>query len=80
MSATAGITTVIKPSSTVNETLRRYPETTAVFNQFGIDACCGGAASISDSAIRDGADPRALLNALNLAVGAQTVDADNAAR
>ncbi len=79
MPATAGITEIITPSSIVNETLRQYPETATVFNQFGIDACCGGAASISDSAIRDGADPKALLNALNLAVGAHTVDADNAA-
>ncbi|MEO6866032.1 MAG: DUF542 domain-containing protein [Gemmatimonadaceae bacterium] len=79
MPATAGIAEIITPSSIVNETLRQHPETATVFNQFGIDACCGGAASISDSAIRDGADPKALLNALNLAVGAQTVDADNAA-
>lgn len=78
MPATAGITTIIQPSSIVNETLRQYPETTAVFNQFGIDACCGGAASMIDAAARDGADPQALLDALNLAVGAQTANADNA--
>lgn len=74
MSAISGITEVIEQSSIVNKTLRQYPETTAVFNQFGIDACCGGAASINDAAIRDGADPQALLTALNLAIGEQQSD------
>ena len=63
-------TEIIQPTSVVNETLRLYPATTAVFNQFGIDACCGGAASISEAATRDGADPQLLLDALNASVGA----------
>lgn len=61
-------TEVILPVSIVNETLQLYPATTAVFNAFGIDACCGGAASISEAATRDGADPDALLAALNAAI------------
>lgn len=61
-------TEVILPVSIVNETLRLYPATTAVFNGFGIDACCGGAVSISEAATRDGADPDALLAALNAAI------------
>lgn len=61
-------TEIILPTSVVNETLRLHPATTAVFNQFGIDACCGGATSISEAATRDGADPEALLNALNAAI------------
>lgn len=78
MSAISGITNAIEQSSIVNETLRQYPETTAVFNQFGIDACCGGAASITDAAIRDGADPQALLTALNLAIGESLSDPNRA--
>ena len=62
---------IVQSTSIVNETLQLYPATTAVFNQFGIDACCGGAASISDAAARDGADPVALLDALNGAIGAK---------
>lgn len=48
----------------VNEAIRRYPATIAVFNAFGIDACCGGAASIEEAARRDAADVEALLAAL----------------
>lgn len=68
MSASAEITDVVNRSSIVNETLKQYPETTGVFNQFGIDACCGGATSIDEAANRDGADPQVLLDALNLAI------------
>lgn len=66
---------IIQPASIVNETLRRYPATTGVFNRFGIDACCGGAVSITDAAVRDGANPELLLDALNDAIGATADDA-----
>ena len=38
----------VDPAVTVNEVLVNYPSTVSVFNQFGIDACCGGAASLDD--------------------------------
>jgi regulator of cell morphogenesis and NO signaling len=44
----------------VNETIRRFPATVEIFNRYGIDACCGGAAPVEEAAIRDGADPVAL--------------------
>jgi regulator of cell morphogenesis and NO signaling len=53
----------------VNEVIRTHPATVEVFNRFGIDACCGGASSIHDAAVRDGAEPDALLAALNEVVG-----------
>ncbi|HEX6940856.1 MAG TPA: DUF542 domain-containing protein [Longimicrobiales bacterium] len=53
---------------TVNEVIRHFPETVAVFNEFGIDACCGGAAPVVEAARRDGADPAALLDALRAVV------------
>ncbi len=71
MSANTGIAGDITSASIVNETLRKFPVTTGVFNQFGIDACCGGAVSISEAATRDGANPDELLNALNGAIGPQ---------
>jgi iron-sulfur cluster repair protein YtfE (RIC family) len=55
-------------SSVVNDVIQTHPSSTAVFNDFGIDACCGGAVSIHDAALRDGADPAALLRALNAAI------------
>lgn len=51
-------------SLTVNDAIRLYPETVTVFNDFGIDACCGGAVPIAEAARRDGADLEALLAAL----------------
>ena len=53
---------------TVNDVLRKFPETVSVFNNFGIDACCGGAASLEEAARRDGADLGALLDALESAL------------
>ena len=35
---------------TVNDILARFPETISIFNDFGIDACCGGAVSLRDAA------------------------------
>ena len=78
MSSTTRIAEAVTAASIVNETLRQFPATTGVFNQFGIDACCGGAASISEAATRDGAEPDELLSALNRAIGAQQNGADAA--
>jgi regulator of cell morphogenesis and NO signaling len=57
-------TQAIDAELTVNEAIRRFPETVAVFNDFGIDACCGGAASLAEAAARDGANPQVLLAAV----------------
>jgi iron-sulfur cluster repair protein YtfE (RIC family) len=46
---------------TVNEMIRRYPATVEIFNRYGMDACCGGAASVVDAARRDGAEVDSLL-------------------
>ena len=56
--------------ATVNELISQHPATVGVFNDFGIDACCGGAAAVEDAAMRDGADPDALVAALRAAIEA----------
>jgi regulator of cell morphogenesis and NO signaling len=58
----------IESTATVNEILAQYPEAVSVFNLFGIDACCGGDATIDDAARRDGAEPDALLQALDAVI------------
>lgn len=55
----------IDPTTTVNEIIRNHPTTVAAFNALGIDACCGGDASVTEAARRDGVDIDALLAALD---------------
>lgn len=61
------VASAIERTWTVNDTIARHPATVTVFNAFGIDACCGGAAGIEEAAIRDGVAPDALLEALRRA-------------
>ena len=49
----------------INEVIRRYPRSIAVFNRFRVDSCCGGGESIERTASRDGVAVEALLKALN---------------
>ncbi len=58
------------PTLTVNEMMAREPRTIAVFNQFGMDTCCGSGVPIADAARRDGVALDVLLAALRSAVGA----------
>jgi iron-sulfur cluster repair protein YtfE (RIC family) len=62
-------TTQIDTGSTVNGIVAQFPETIGVFNQFGIDSCCGGGIPLEDAARRDGADIDALVAALQKAIG-----------
>jgi regulator of cell morphogenesis and NO signaling len=55
----------------VNEVIRTHPESVAVFNQLGIDACCGGDASLAEAAQRDGVELRLLLARLDAVAGAR---------
>ena len=54
----------LDPNMSVNDLLRLHPSTAAVLNEFGIDACCGGARTIRDAAREDGSDCCALLASL----------------
>jgi regulator of cell morphogenesis and NO signaling len=60
---------IIPDDMTVNEVIRRYPDTVKVFNDFSIDGCCGGAVPVRVAALRDGADPDAVLEAILKMVG-----------
>jgi iron-sulfur cluster repair protein YtfE (RIC family) len=54
----------IEAGATLNEILRAHPSAAAVFNAFGIDACCGGARPLAAAAREDGVDLATLLAAL----------------
>ena len=55
---------MIPETMTLNETIRLHPRSVAVFNEFGLDSCCGGAATIAEAAERDRAPLDELLRAL----------------
>jgi len=57
--------TAIDAGMTVNEVIRTYPSSISVFNQLGIDACCGGNASVAEATRRDGVDLGSLLARLD---------------
>ncbi len=54
----------ISKHMTVNDAIKNYPSTIAVFSRFNIDSCCGGASSIEEAAKRDGADADELMQVL----------------
>jgi regulator of cell morphogenesis and NO signaling len=56
---------VIDTGTTVNDVIRTYPSSVSVFNELGIDACCGGDASLAEAASRDGVDLETLVARLD---------------
>ena len=53
---------------TVNEVLREHPATIRAFNAFGVDACCGGAATLREAAQAASLLPETLLFAVESVV------------
>lgn len=61
---------IIDPDWSVNATIQRFPSTVAVFNEYGVDACCGGAATLREAALEAGVAADQLLDALESAAAA----------
>lgn len=61
---------VVDPTLSVNETLRRWPAAVGPLNAFGVDTCCGGAASLEMAAADAGVPVATLLDAVARAAGA----------
>ncbi|MEE9543879.1 MAG: DUF542 domain-containing protein [Thermodesulfobacteriota bacterium] len=59
------MTEKITKNMVVNDAIKQYPGTIGVFTHFNIDSCCGGAATIEESAKRDNAPLDELVEALN---------------
>lgn len=45
----------------IREVVETYPETTTVFDQYGMDMCCGGAHTVAEAARLPGLDPDAVV-------------------
>ncbi|HLC23816.1 MAG TPA: DUF542 domain-containing protein [Dehalococcoidia bacterium] len=56
---------MITKQDVINDVIKLYPKSIAVFNQYRVDSCCGGGQSIEKTATRDGVNMEALLKALN---------------
>ena len=54
----------IDPKTTVNQLLIDHPVVIKVLNDFGVDACCGGASTLEEAATNDNIDLDTLLAAL----------------
>ena len=59
---------IITKEMIVNDIIKKYPKTLAVFGKFKIDSCCGGGTSIEIAGKRDGADVDAMVKELNKAI------------
>lgn len=64
---TPGAARAFAPDMTVNDAIALEPASIAVFNELGVDACCGGALALDDAAREAGIEPESLLWALSLA-------------
>jgi iron-sulfur cluster repair protein YtfE (RIC family) len=65
----------LDPALTINQIVAKYPQTTAVFNRFGFDTCCGGGVTVAQAAQRDGVEPEAVFSALHAVLSAAGVRA-----
>ena len=54
----------IDPAWSINELLRRHPAAGRVLNALGIDSCCGGAASLRETARADDIELDTLITAI----------------
>lgn len=44
----------INPKATINSITHKYPDTIAIFADYGIDSCCGGEKTLDEVARRHG--------------------------
>jgi regulator of cell morphogenesis and NO signaling len=63
----------IAPNATINSITQDYPDTIAIFADYGIDSCCGGGKTLEEVARRHGLSLQDILAQLESVV-AQTAD------
>jgi len=58
----------ITEDMTINDVIKKYPETMKVFNKHKVDSCCGGGQSIATTAAVSNADIPKLMEDLNAVI------------
>lgn len=66
------MSTQVNGTTTVRELVGQYPQTRKVFEDFGIDYCCGGGKCLVDAAQASRMELSALLTAVEKALAAPT--------
>ena len=56
-------------SQTIATIVEQHPETMPVFNEFGLDLCCGGGLTIGQAAAAHGLVPHTILSAVQARIG-----------
>lgn len=54
----------ITKNTTINEIVRAYPNTLAVFKEFQVDSCCGGGDTLAQACQKGGQDLEELMETL----------------
>ena len=54
----------INESTTINEIIKAFPNTVAVFKDFQVDSCCGGGDSLAQACAKGGQDLARLIETL----------------
>lgn len=67
MSYLEALMAAITENMTINDIIKKHPETMKVFNRHNVDSCCGGAQSVKAAAALGGVDLNRILAELNAA-------------
>ncbi len=62
----------ITKDMTINDVVKKHPESLRVFNDFKVDSCCGGAESIATTAAVSNVNIPELMEALNKAINKES--------
>jgi regulator of cell morphogenesis and NO signaling len=60
--------TTLDPTWSVNDVIRIFPETITVFNELGVDTCCGGETALETAAVESGVEIDTMIAALVTAI------------
>ncbi|HEY4716559.1 MAG TPA: DUF542 domain-containing protein [bacterium] len=70
----------ITKNMSINEIIKKFPQSIGVFNKFNLDSCCGGAESLENAAKKSEVDLAILIEAIDNAIETPREKGHNCAR